>query len=164
MKIALSTVIICLILVTGCDKEDASLQARDLAVAYVNDLGENFLKKGYAFQHYWHPDYVLLGGEVMNCAVIDEGIEVVNVDMKIMDLNYQNPGEEEIISVELKMTLLGTIWGEEFEQKKQEYLKTLHFSTSTGKPLIIDSTDNERMISFLKPAKEWLVQQGAARE
>ena len=135
---------------------------RDSAVSlvknYVNDMGKNILEKGAAFQKYYHPDYALLGGEKLNYVVVCEKFKVRKVHDVYEDRNIIHPGKEKLVAVEIVFDQIGQFDGyHKVHIKKEKWVKTFYCSKSTGKYLILDTTDNEAMWCFRDSAITWLM-------
>ncbi len=136
----------------GGEKENAV----SFVVSYLNDMGENILEKGNVFQKYYHPDYIILGGEKLDFTIIGRKFKVLKVSETSNSHNFNHPQKGKFFAVKIKFEQVGQFDGFNVNLDKGSYVETFYCLRSKGKYLIVQNTDPEVMLCFYDSAIKWL--------
>jgi hypothetical protein len=139
--------------------------AVSLVKNYVTAVGENILDKGFIFQDFYHPDYMLLGEDHLNFVIVNRRFKVGNAYIVEMDVNMNHPGMEKLVAVDIEFDSIGQFDGfTKINFNREKWVKTFYCSKSTGKILLIDTSDNELMWCFCDSTLNWLIENSSTEK
>jgi hypothetical protein len=134
-------------------KEPTIDEGIKLVKNYINDFCGDDFDKGIAFQKYLHPDFMAIGNDNFDYLVIERKFIVTEAKIIKANINSNHPKMEKILKVAVQFQKLGYFDYEEgFVKEKGPFPFAFYLSKSTGRYLILDSDDNERVICFYDSA------------